>query len=922
VTAPGWSTQQLAEFLEALAVVGDPITARRAAVDRVAQALDAELAAIVTGQGIEMSIGLEPDQVSAAALLAIREGRSKTIEVPGLGRCMALSVTIRPDIDASLIVARTGQERFSSEELNVARGLAHALAMAERLLEGRDEERALRQQSEEQAHERNVAEASYRSLVERLPAIVYSAEPGENGRWTYVSPQIEAILGFTPEEWMADPGLWVKQIHPDDRERAVSAESEVTLASSPSLPALDYRMLSRDGKEVWILDEGVLEYDPDGKPMLLGILYDITERKRVEGEVERQAAQQAAIAQLGERALKGAELQALMEDAASFLAAGEGVVESCVWEFEGDEGRLVLRACAGNRQVPETSIAVGGDTPAGLALLSTEGVTVGDWSSEERFPLPPYLGGLGIQSTIAVGIESGEQPLGVLEVHADRPDAFSSQDTNFAQSAANVLAHAIERRVAGEAIRHGSLHDHVTGLPNRALFVSKLEHAIAAAQGRETPLGVFFLDLDHFKVINDSLGHEGGDEILKGVVPRLRRQLRSVDSVARFGGDEFAILVEEVVDEAEAARIAERICSAFKEPFTVGGLEHHLSASVGIAVSEAADANAESLIRDAHAAMYRAKDRGRNRAEPFDQEMRSKAVRRLQMERELRSAFENEQLSLHYQPIVALGSGEILALEALLRWQHPERGMIGPIEFIPVAEESGLIHPIGRWAIERACQQSIAWHHLRPDARPIDITVNLSARQFAQRELPDVVANILERTGLDSVHLKFEITESVLVEKTGGADEILRELSRLGVQLILDDFGTGYSSLAYLDRFPLDAIKIDRSFIEGLGIEAERSAIVEAIIGLARALGLRAIAEGVENEVQLAELRRLGCGYAQGFLFSGPLQVADMTALLERAVSGSPFSLVPPADTSLAPGDIEPLMASERRAQQTRQGSE
>jgi diguanylate cyclase (GGDEF)-like protein/PAS domain S-box-containing protein len=896
MTAPGWSTQQLAEFLEALASVGDPVTARRAAVGRVAQALDAQLAAIVSDDGIEMSVGIEPGQVSGAALRAIREGRSKTIEVPGLGPCMALSIQIRGDLDESLVVARTGQERFSSEELNVARGLAHALAMAERLLEGRDEERTLRQRGEEEARERQTAEANYRSLVERLPAIVYSAEPGENGRWTYVSPQIEQILGFTPEEWMSDPGLWAQQIHPDDRERAISAESEVTLASSPNPPPLDYRMLSRDGREVWILDEGVLERGDDGTTMLHGILYDITERKRVEGAVERQAAQQAAIAQLGERALKGAEVQALMEDAASFLVTGDDdAAESCVWEFEGDDGSLVLRACAGAKQLQAHSIDAGGDSAPGLALVSGEVVTVSDWTSEERFQIPSDLAELGIKSTIALTIEGGEQPLGVLEVHSRRPDAFSSQDLHFAQSAANVLAHAIERREAGEAIRHGSLHDHVTGLPNRALFVNKLEHALAAAKGRETPLGVFFCDLDHFKVINDSLCHEGGDEVLKGVVPRLRRQLRSVDTVARFGGDEFAILVEEVVDDTEATRIAERITSAFREPFTVGGLEQHLTASVGIAVSQAADADAESLIRDAHAAMYRAKDRGRNRAEPFDQEMRSKAVRRLQMESELRRAFENEQLSLHYQPIVALGSGEILALEALLRWQHPERGMIGPTEFIPVAEESGLIHPIGRWAIERACQQSLAWHHLRPDARPIDVTVNLSARQFDQRQLPEVVAGILERTGLDSTHLKIEITESVLVERTGAADEMLRELSGLGVELILDDFGTGYSSLAYMDRFPLDAIKIDRSFIAGLGIEPERSAIVEAIIGLARAMGLRAIAEGVENEVQLAELRRLGCGYAQGFLFSGPLRVQEMTGLLERAASGSPFSLVPPS---------------------------
>jgi diguanylate cyclase (GGDEF)-like protein/PAS domain S-box-containing protein len=893
MTAPGWSTQQLAEFLEALSTVGDPLTARRAAVDRVAQALDADLAAIVTDDGIETSAGLDPAQVSAQALQAVRQGRTKSIEVPGFGRCMALSISLHGDVEAALVVARSGQERFSSEELNVARGLGHALAMAERLLVGRDEERALRERSERQSRARVAAESSYQTLVEMLPAIVYSAELGEHGRWTYVSPQIEGILGFTPQEWTENPELWLRQLHPDDRERALEQESGRVLGDRDP-PPVDYRLLTKDGREVWILDEAVLARDDSGKSVWHGVLYDITERKNVEGEAERRAAQQEAIAQLGERALNGAELGVLFEDAAAFLAAGEEVAASCVWEFNADSGRMALRASVGPPWTA-TTLAVDGETPAGLAIVSGEAVTVTDWDTEQRFGIPGYLGEAGAKSTIAVAIDGGEAPFGVLELHAARPDTFTDQDMHFARSAANVLAHAIERRVAGEAIRHGSLHDHVTGLPNRALFVSKLEHAIAAAEGRERPLGVFFLDLDLFKVINDSLGYEGGDEVLKAVVPRLRRQLRSADTVARFGGDEFAILVEEVVDEAEAMRIAERICTAFKDPFMVGGLEQHLTGSVGIAVAEPAVADAESLIRDSHAAMYRAKERGRNRADLFDDEMRSKSVRRLQMERELRSAYEGEQLSLHYQPIVALGSGEILALEALMRWNHPERGMIGPTEFIPVAEESGLIHPIGRWAIERACQQSLAWHHLRPDARPIDVTVNLSARQFDQRQLPEVVAGILERTGLDSTHLKIEITESVLVERTGAADEMLRELSGLGVELILDDFGTGYSSLAYMDRFPLDAIKIDRSFIAGLGIEPERSAIVEAIIGLARAMGLRAIAEGVENEVQLAELRRLGCGYAQGFLFSGPLRVQEMTGLLERAASGSPFSLVPPS---------------------------
>jgi diguanylate cyclase (GGDEF)-like protein/PAS domain S-box-containing protein len=891
MSSPGWSTRQLAEFLEAISAVGDVNTARRAAVDRAAEALDAEVAAIVNDRGIVISVGLDREQVSAAALAAVREGRSKTIDVPGVGRCVALSISVPGELGTSLIVARTGQESFSSEELNVARGLAHALAMAERMLAGRHEERVLRERSEEQTRGRQVAEAHYRSLVEQLPAIVYSAEMGERGRWTYISPQIEEILGFTAEEWMEDPELWLKRLHPDDRERALEQENE-RLLGDRNPPPIDYRLLARDGREVWILDEAVLELDAESRPMWHGVLYDITKRKHAEHEIERRSVQQAAVARLGERALKGAEVQPLMEDAVAFIAATGEIEHACVWEFDDEDGKLTLRASAGleEHEEDEDRIPVGRDSPAGLAFASGQPVTVPDWSGEARFAIPSYLREQEVRSTIAAPIEGENEVLGVIEAHSAQPGAFSTHDMHFAQSAANVIALAIERRVAGEAIRHGSLHDHVTGLPNRPLFVHRVEHALGLAQGRDRPVGVFFLDLDHFKRINDSLGHEEGDEVLKAVVPRIRKQLRSADTLARFGGDEFGILVEEIVDEAEATRIAERICAAFAEPFTIDSIEQHLTVSVGISLSTPQTADGESLVRDAHAAMYRAKDRGRNRAELFDQEMRSNAVHRLQLERELRRALDREELSLHFQPIVTLASGEIPALEALLRWEHPERGVIDPSEFIPVAEESGLIHPIGRWVIERACQQSIAWHQLRPDARPIDMTINLSARQFAHRDLPQVIAAILSRTGVDAVHLKFEITESVLVEESGSAEEMLQELNGLGVELILDDFGTGYSSLSYLNRFPFDAIKIDRSFIEGLGIEQERSAIVEAIIGMAQALDLRTIAEGVENEVQLAELRRLGCGFAQGFLFSGPLPVRDMSALLERAATGSPFS--------------------------------
>jgi diguanylate cyclase (GGDEF)-like protein len=432
------------------------------------------------------------------------------------------------------------------------------------------------------------------------------------------------------------------------------------------------------------------------------------------------------------------------------------------------------------------------------------------------------------------------------------------------------------------------LHDSLTGLPNRLLFGDTLAEALDRAGDSGSPVGVLFIDLDHFKVINDSLGHHTGDELLRTIAPRLSAHLRPGDTVARFGGDEFGILVEYLSDEREAMAIAERVSTAFARPFQLGGVEHYVSASIGIAVARPGDpkVEADSLIRDADAAMYRAKERGRARCELFDAEMRARAVQRLEVERELRHALDEDQLTLHYQPIVSTATGDVTGVEALVRWQHPERGLLPPGEFIPVAEDSGLIGPIGRWVQEAACRQTAAWHEERPDARPLDISVNLSAREVAHRDLPAAVAEILARTGLDPVHLRLEITESVLVEESSPVSATLEALHELGVTLVLDDFGTGYSSLAYLNRFPLDVLKIDRSFIEALGAEQERTAIVEAIIGMARALSMDVIAEGVENEAQLSELQRLGCDYAQGFLFSRPLPARQIGRMLSAEALG------------------------------------
>ncbi len=706
----------------------------------------------------------------------------------------------------------------------------------------------------------------YRRLVERLPAIVYASELGENGRWRYVSPQVEEILGYTPEEWLADPELWARLLHPDDRERALSQETRKTIGNR-NPPPVDYRMVTRDGRTVWILDEAVLEPDETGTPVWHGVLYDITERKSAEQELQRAAAQQAAVARLGGQALKDGDPEELMAEAVSLMTDIEGVEAACIWEIGRDGRRLGLRAGLEDRVVGSARASAARDSHAGAALDSRLHVIVDDWETERRFSMPPALRVMGVRSSLAVLIDGKPQPYGVLDVHSTEPNRFTPQDVHFVQASANVLADAIERHTSDQALRHRVLHDPLTGLPNRPSFVDSLSDALKRSTVSGSPVGILFLDLDNFKLINDSMGHHAGDELLRAVAPRLRAHLRPGDIVARFGGDEFGILVDRLADEDEAVAIADRIAASFAEPYAMGGVEHFVSASVGIAVARPSSREpieADLLIRDADAAR------------------RAGALRRLETERELRQALEREELELHYQPLIALRSGEITGLEALVRWRHPERGLLDPGDFVPIAEDSGLIEPIGRWVQESACRQILEWHQLRPDQRPFDVSVNLSARQVTHRDLAASIAEILGATGLDPVHLRLEITESVLVEESATATGTLEALSDIGVGLVLDDFGTGYSSLAYLNRFPFDALKIDRSFVDALGVEQERTAIVEAIIGMARALSLDVIAEGVENEPQLSELSRLGCDYAQGHLFSRALPPEKISALLRE----------------------------------------
>src|ERR687897_585557 len=439
-----------------------------------------------------------------------------------------------------------------------------------------------------------------------------------------------------------------------------------------------------------------------------------------------------------------------------------------------------------------------------------------------------------------------------------------------------------ERKALVEQLSYQAFHDLLTGLPNRALFMNRLEHTLTRAKRRGSMVAVLFTDLDNFKVINDSLGHKAGDQLLIAVAERPKTCLRPEDTAARLGGDEFTILVEDVTGVGEAVQVAERIAEILQPPFALEDQEVFATVSIGIALNSTAQEQPADLLRHADLAMYRAKLRGKARYEVFEPSMDSKAVERLMLETGLRRALVEQQLRVYYQPIVVLDNYKVTGVEALVRWEHPQRGLLLPEEFLSVAEETGLIVRIGQWVLREAGKQARIWQEHYPGTPPLTISVNLSTREFFH---PKLVAEVLDESEIDPARLQLEITEGAMTTNgTSSTDRTLRNLKRMGVQLAIDDFGLGYSSLSYLKRFPVDFLKIDRSFISGLRQEpngvSKDTEIVKAMIELTHALGLKVIAEGVENAEQLTRLRQMKCDLAQGNYFSEPLPSEELAVIL------------------------------------------
>jgi diguanylate cyclase (GGDEF)-like protein/PAS domain S-box-containing protein len=704
------------------------------------------------------------------------------------------------------------------------------------------------------------AEFRYRTLVEQLPLISYvddSQDPSSKA--LYVGPQIETVLGYTVEEWLSTPGLFDGAIHEDDRER-VLAEREDAYARGSALRC-EFRVRSKSGEVVWLEDQSVLVHPPDGRPSFRqGFAIDISERKNAEDAHRRAERRYRTLVEQVPLAIYVDRLDAASSNLYTSpqiepmlgYTATEWISNPALFleTLHPDDRERVLAAHARTH-------ATGEALQIEYRLVARDGRVI--WVHDEARVITDQDGG----EPVLQGY--------LLEVTAAKE--------------------------AEEQLRHQAFHDPLTGLPNRALFTDRVEHALVVHGETGEDVAVVFLDLDDFKAVNDSLGHPVGDAMLRAVGERLRAALSPSHTLARFGGDEFAILVEDVSGDSAAVDVAAHLISTLQEPFELEGREVFVTASVGIAVGSGAD----ELLRSADVAMYRAKAGGKSQYVVYAPRMDEDVVGRLELVGELRRARVDEDFVVHYQPTVELATGAFVGVEALLRWRHPTRGLVPPLEFIPLAEETGRIVEIGRWVLAAACTQVAKWRSMLPGAEHLQLSVNVSIRQVRRPGLLDDVRAALAVSGLPPEALTLEITESVLVREE--MTSILEEVTTLGVQLALDDFGTGYSSLSLLQNLPVDSLKIDRSFIRSVELGPERRAFVRAIVDLARALGLPVVAEGIELPEQAVELLRLGCRLGQGFHFATPLAARE----LEDLVSAGPAAPAP--EGSLAHASRRPRAA-------------
>ncbi len=720
------------------------------------------------------------------------------------------------------LLTKNGEERWADFAVGVIEfeGKPAVLGTAFDVTERKQAEDALRE-----------SEEKYRDLVENMSEILYALD--KDGRITYVSPVVEQLGGYTPSELIGR--LFTEFIHPDDLMPLVESFQRTV---SGNLEPSEFRIFTKSGEIRWVRTSSQPVFEGDRVIGLRAVMMDITERKRAEETLrEREETLRATIESTEDGILVvGSNGQIAYANAR--LAKMWRIPKDVLETSDRDK---VLTSVMDQLQEPEAFLARAREL---------------NHTPDESFDELVFKDGR-IFERLSRPLTSEEAPGRV----------FSFRDIT-------------ERKRAEDTIKHMAYHDSLTDLPNRALFEDRLTVALAQVRRKRRMAAVMFLDLDRFKVVNDTVGHALGDRLLQSVAERLTGLVRDGDTVARVGGDEFTLLLQEVGRAEEVAEVAERVLDALRQPWVLNGHEFRITTSIGIAMFPNDGEDVDSLLSNADTAMYRAKDQGRDNYKLYTPAMNARIVERLALENSLRHGLERGEFLVYYQPQVDIASGKIVGMEALVRWQHPERGLVFPAEFIPVAEETGLIVPLGAWVLRTACAQNKAWQ--AAGFPPMRVAVNLSARQFQQRDLIEVVDEVLKETGLEARWLQLEITEGMAMQDVESNIAVLRELREMGVQIAIDDFGTGHSSLSYLSRLPIDVIKIDQSFVQDLTTDPNGAAIARSIIVMAHNLKLRVIAEGVETEEQLAFLKKRRCDEMQGYLFSKPAPAEAFEEMLRQ----------------------------------------
>ncbi|HYX66970.1 MAG TPA: EAL domain-containing protein [Burkholderiales bacterium] len=724
--------------------------------------------------------------------------------------------------------------------------------------------------------EREAALQRFRTALDSAADMVFLFDLA-SGRLLDFNETACSYLGYSREELLARSGKDIRVGATAETLRAETAEM-IRLGGRRNTVNTEYRR--KDGSTFPVESRRSLIDTPQGRVLLINSR-DLTERVRAEKRRAAQARYQKKISRLGQAALSKHDPAELVAKAVQSVLEGLGGGAVAYFERGDDPREMVLRRTAGLGTAPAEPLALRleATSPLAPALGSAEPVILnGPWQGAPPLPLDC----MSRYASLAVApVPADNGPRGLVCALAEAPRAFGPEESRFLGAAASMVSAALHRLDSEARLAYLAQFDPLTGLPNRALLADRFSMMILHARRRSASLGVLFIDLDDFKMVNDTQGHAAGDELLKETARRLQSALRDGDTVARMSGDEFAVILSDLARPDDAALVAQKILDRIVAPVEIRGQEAVITASIGIATFPADGDSAEALLGAADAAMYRAKQSGRNAFQFFTAEINQRTRARALLGTELRRALERREFSLHYQPKIDLVSGRPCGAEALLRWEHPERGRVAPVEFIPVLEETGLIVPVGEWVLRKACEDLKAWQRSGMPAMPV--AVNLSARQFRQHDLDERIRSIVESAGVDPSLLELEITESQLMHDPDHAIRVLERLGAAGLRIAVDDFGTGYSSLAYLTRFPLASLKIDRSFVADVLSDEADATIVRTIIEMAHTLGFTVVAEGVERDSQAAFLRKLGCEQAQGFLFARPMPARDFSMLLAAA---------------------------------------